>query len=169
MGPTDRSALDRLAEVAEPHPSPLELNMTNLPAVRNTRPKVCGNDAAAPAQRSRQGKWIVNMFDLNWISAANTNRPAWILSKNRTNHGVEVCSQSTHFTRVLNAMVNAQHNATPDGTWSDTSCDVTCRNTTLRRVIGLLRGSRAPRRQLCELHDHIFRGIGLPATCFATQ
>jgi hypothetical protein len=84
------------------------------------RPKVCRNGAAAPEdRRSRQGKRIVDMLDLNRISAANTNRPDTILSKNRTNLDVEVSSQSTHFTPAVNATVNTLTMPTADETWSE--------------------------------------------------
>jgi hypothetical protein len=85
--------------------------MTNLPVIQNTRARICGT--------ALQSGWIAGMCDPNWISAANTHQVSSILSKSRANFGMEVSSQSTHFSRAKNARVNRLHNATANETWPE--------------------------------------------------
>jgi hypothetical protein len=59
------------------------------------------------------------MYDPNWISAANTHRVSYILSKSRANFGVEVSSQSAHLSRAINARVNTLSNAIANATWPE--------------------------------------------------
>jgi uncharacterized protein YjiS (DUF1127 family) len=105
------------------------------------------------------------MSDPNWISATNTHHPASVLSKSRTDFGVETSSRSPHFCRAVNATVKRY--TMPLQTTVGPARAATRpprRNTALRRVIGLLRRWRErahSRPQLCELDDHILQDIGL--------
>jgi hypothetical protein len=126
--------------------------MTNLPAVHETRPTVCGT-ALQPreARRSRRGRWITKMFNLDWVSAANTRQPASILSKDRTIFEMEVSSQSTHLSRAANATANMLRDARADETCPDAGCEVASRNTSPpahRRLAGHWR-ERAPHIHRC--------------------
>jgi uncharacterized protein YjiS (DUF1127 family) len=105
------------------------------------------------------------MSDPNWISATNAHHPEAIPSKIRTVFDVEASSRSTHFCGVversskgypmpLQAALGPVRGPTqPPG-----------RDTTLRRLIRLLRRWRErshSRRELHELDDHILQDIGL--------
>jgi uncharacterized protein YjiS (DUF1127 family) len=105
------------------------------------------------------------MFDLNWISAVNAGHSAPVLSKGRTDFGVEMSSRSTHFCRGANATVETLENAAANDTRPGAGCDEPAStNAALRRAIGLVRRWRErahARRRLFELDDHILRDIGL--------
>jgi hypothetical protein len=83
-------------------------------------------DAAAAVReirRHRHGREILDMSDPNWISAANTHHSASVLSKSRTDFGVEASSRSTHLCRAANATVKKLVNATANDTRPGTGCD----------------------------------------------
>jgi uncharacterized protein YjiS (DUF1127 family) len=105
------------------------------------------------------------MSDLNWISTTNAHHPALVLSKSRTDFGVEASNRSPHFCRAVNATVK-RYTMPLQTTLRPTRAarQPPRGNTALRRVIGLLRRWRErahTRRQLCELNDHILQDIGL--------
>jgi uncharacterized protein YjiS (DUF1127 family) len=101
----------------------------------------------------------------NWISALSVHHPASVVSKSRTDFGVEASSRSTHFYRAVNAKVKC-YTIPLQTTFSPAQAATRPprHNTALRRVLSLLRRwwERAcPRRQLRELDDHILKDIGL--------
>ena len=105
------------------------------------------------------------MSDLNWISAATTHRLASVVSKSRTDFGMEASSRSSLFCGAATATVKMLDDGTANDTRSGAGCARPARgDTALRRVFSLLRRwlERAhSRRQLCELDDHILQDIGL--------
>jgi hypothetical protein len=111
------------------------------------------------------GREILDMPDPNWISAANPHHSESVLSKIRTDSGVEASSRSTHFCRTLKQTVKTLPNATANDIWLGAGCDAaTCPRSARRRLTGL------PRRwwdrahsclQLCELGDHILADFDL--------
>jgi uncharacterized protein YjiS (DUF1127 family) len=105
------------------------------------------------------------MFNPNWVSAATARHLASVLSKSRTDFGVEASSRSTHVCRAVKATVKGY--TMPLQTTLGPGAAATRqprRNPAHRRVIALLRRWRECARtspQLCELDDHILRDIGL--------
>jgi uncharacterized protein YjiS (DUF1127 family) len=104
------------------------------------------------------------MFGWYWISAATANLPASAVSKSRTDFGMEMSRQSTHFCRAVNTTGKTPHMplqtalapARANMRWPS-------RVTALRRGIGLLRRWRErvqSRPRLYELDDHILQDIG---------
>ena len=105
------------------------------------------------------------MPDPNGIAARNAHHPEVILSKIRTVFGVEVSSRSTHFFGAVER--RSKGYPMPLQTTLGLVRDATQRprrNTSLRRLMGLLRRSRErahSRPDLCEVDDRILQDIGL--------
>jgi uncharacterized protein YjiS (DUF1127 family) len=105
------------------------------------------------------------MSDPNWMSAANAHHPESVLSKSRTDFGVEASSRSTHFSGTVKQGSKRYPMSlqTAPGLARDAKRPLG-RNAAFRRLIGLLRRWRErahSRPQLCELDDHILQDIGL--------
>ena len=105
------------------------------------------------------------MSDPNWISAANAHHPASVLSKSRTDFGVETSSRSPHFCRAINATVKKLLNATANDTRPGAGCDATASpqysSPAGHRLAAALAGACALTSTACELDDHILQDIGL--------
>jgi len=87
------------------------------------------------------------MSDPNWISAANPHYSESVLSKIRTDSGVEASSRSTHFCRTVKQTVKTLPNATADDIWLGAGCDAAtcpqCSPTASHRLTATLVGARA--------------------------
>jgi uncharacterized protein YjiS (DUF1127 family) len=104
------------------------------------------------------------MSDLNGVSTSNAHHPASVVSKSRTDFGVEASSRTTHFCPAVNATSKRYIMLLQTLGPPRAPTRLPRRNTALRGVIGLLRRwqERARTRpQLCELSDHILRDVGL--------
>ena len=105
-----------------------------------------------PPQRVKSGtiingREILDMSDPNWISAANPHHSESVLSKIRTDSGVEASSRSSHFCRTLKQTVKTLPNATANDIWLGAVCDAAtcpqCSPTASHRLTATLVGPRA--------------------------
>jgi hypothetical protein len=87
------------------------------------------------------------MSDPNWIFAANAHYSESVLSKIRTDSGVEASSRSTHFCRTVKQTVKTLPNATANDIWLGAGCDAAtrpqCSPTASHRLTATLVGARA--------------------------
>jgi hypothetical protein len=111
------------------------------------------------------GREILDMSDPNWISAANLHHSESVLSKIRTDSGVEASSRSSHFCRTLKQTVKTLPNATANDIWLGAVCDAAtcpqCSPTASHRLTATLVGPRALMFTAGELGDHILADFDL--------
>ena len=104
------------------------------------------------------------MFGPYWISETTANLATSVVSKSRTDFGMETSSRSTHFCRVVKTSGNTPHTtlqAAPAPARAHQR--LPRRFTALRCVFGLRRAWREgtqSRLELWELNDHILKDIG---------
>ena len=120
--------------------------------------------AVGEIRRHSQREADLEMSDLNWISAAKAHHPKPVLSKSRTDFGVEANSRSTHFHGAVKQWskrypMPLYSTLAPvrSATWQPG------RNAAFRRLIGLLprwRERAHSRPLLCELDDRVIQDIG---------